>query len=96
VAPEALSNAPIRNLESFEDVSPIDLEGEKYPGYQALPLRTGRATGGKVSHDTISDRLVNMAERAKKEINRDTQVLLKAPDTHVAQALEIANRHIEG
>jgi hypothetical protein len=96
VAPEVLSNAPIRNLESFEDVSPIDLEGEKYPGYQALPLRTGRATGGKVSHDTISDRLVNMAERAKKEINRDTQVLLKAPDTHVAQALEIANRHIEG
>lgn len=88
-APEFLANAPIRNLESFE-------RPESEPDYEALPLRPGRATGGKVSHDSISDRLVNMAERAKKEINRDTQVLLKTPDTHVAQALEIANRNIEG
>ena len=87
--PEFLTNVPIRNLEAFEGAG-------AEPDYEALPLRTGRATGGKVSHDSISDRLVNMAERAKKEINRDTQVLLKAPDTHVAQALEIANRHIEG
>lgn len=71
---------------------------EKEQGYEVPPLtiRPGRATGGAVSHDTIADSLVSMAERAKKDINRGTEALLQTPDTHVAQALEIANRHIEG
>lgn len=52
--------------------------------------RQGRATGGRVS-----DKLVNMVDRAKKNINNQTEELLKTPDSHVAQALEVANRHLE-
>jgi hypothetical protein len=43
-----------------------------------------------------SDKLVAAVERAKKNINNSTQNLLRTPDTHVAQALEIANRNLEG
>jgi len=53
--------------------------------------RMGRKSGGRVS-----DRLVMAVDRAKKNINNDTKSLLGAHDTHVAQALEIANRNIEG
>jgi hypothetical protein len=89
-APQILQNAPIRNLEAFESV-------ETGPEYQALPLRPGRATGGRIAHpESIANSLVSMADKAKKTINNNTEVLLKTPDTHVAQALEIANRQIEG
>jgi hypothetical protein len=44
----------------------------------------------------VSDKLVMAVDRAKKNINNDTKSLLGAHDTHVAQALEIANRNIEG
>lgn len=54
-------------------------------------VREGRATGGRVS-----DRLVAEVDRAKKRINNQTEELLKTPDSHVAQALEVANRHLEG
>jgi hypothetical protein len=59
----------------------------------AESIRPQRKSGGRV---TTSDNLVAMAERAKKNINNDTQNLLKTHDTHVAQALEIANRNLEG
>ena len=54
-------------------------------------MRYGRKSGGRVS-----DKLVSMVDRAKKNINNDTQSLLKTHDNHVAQALEIANRNLEG
>lgn len=72
---------------------------EKDPNYEVPPLtiRPGRASGGRIAHpESIANSLVSMADRAKKTINNDTEVLLKTPDTHVAQALEIANRQIEG
>lgn len=53
--------------------------------------RQQRKHGGRVS-----DRLVAAVDRAKKNINNDTQSLLKTPDSHVAHALEIANRNLEG
>jgi len=52
--------------------------------------RQGRKSGGRVS-----DRLVAAVDRAKKNINNQTQTLLRTPDNHVAQALEIANRNLE-
>jgi hypothetical protein len=55
--------------------------------------RAGRKSGGRVM---TSDKLVAAVERAKKNINNSTQNLLRTPDTHVAQALEIANRNLEG
>lgn len=98
-APEAMRvlegpirpNAPIRNIEPM-------MEGaEQERGYQAAtPLggRTGRKSGGRVGK--LSDRLVTAVDRAKKDINNDTKVLLNVDDNHVAKALEVANRNFEG
>lgn len=71
---------------------------DKETGYApSRPFVIGRATGGRVTNpESIANNLVSMADRAKKTINNDTEALLNTPDTHVAQALEIANRQIEG
>jgi hypothetical protein len=53
--------------------------------------RQQRKSGGRVS-----DKLVAMVDRSKKNINNSTQSLLQTPDSHVAHALEIANRNLEG
>jgi hypothetical protein len=55
--------------------------------------RKGRATGGKVQALTAA-RLIQMADAAKKNIGRQTEEILKAPDEHVVRALDIANKHI--
>lgn len=99
-----LSGAPARPLNADELVSmpkaavpstfyPVQIPtgyAEPSPLFPEPP-RSGRATGGRVS-----DRLVAEVDRAKKRINNQTEELLKTPDTHVAQALEVANRHLEG
>jgi hypothetical protein len=61
------------------------------PGISPTDARMGRKSGGRVS-----DKLVAAVDRAKKNINNDTQSLLRTPDSHVAHALEIANRNLEG
>jgi hypothetical protein len=59
--------------------------------------RTGRATGGRIgSHDAAADRLVRMADAAKKNIGKQTESILNAPDEHVVKALAVANRNLEG
>jgi hypothetical protein len=101
-----LAGAPITK-ESFDAAqvtgrlkpAPFFNETEKEPGYQdPRPLtingpgnRMGRKAGGRVS-----DRLIREVERAKKSINSNTESLLNTPDSHVAHALEIANRNLEG
>jgi len=67
----------------YQDPRPLTING---PGN-----RMGRKAGGRVS-----DRLIREVERAKKSINSDTESLLNTPDSHVAHALEIANRNLEG
>ena len=78
---------------------PIE-SSEAKPGYgpptMLPPLtirrdRTARASGGR-----ISDKLVLSVERAKKAVNNTTKPLLNADDSHIAHALEIANRNLEG
>jgi hypothetical protein len=61
------------------------------PSVEETLDRPARKSGGRVS-----DKLVAAVDRAKKNINNSTQSLLRTPDTHVAQALEIANRNLEG
>lgn len=61
------------------------------PGISPTDTRMGRKSGGRVS-----DKLVAMVDRSKKNINNSTQSLLQTPDSHVAHALEIANRNLEG
>lgn len=59
--------------------------------------RIGRATGGRIgSHEAAADRLVRMAEVAKKGIGKQTESILNAPDEHVVKALAVANRNFEG
>jgi len=40
--------------------------------------------------------LIAALEKAKREVNNQTKVLLNSSDETVARALEIANRNIEG
>jgi hypothetical protein len=54
-------------------------------------FRPQRASGGRVS-----DKLVTMVDRARKNINNQTESLLSTHDNHVARALEIANQNLEG
>jgi hypothetical protein len=61
------------------------------PSTERTMERQERKSGGRVS-----DRLVAMVDRSKKNINNSTQSLLQTPDSHVAHALEIANRNLEG
>jgi hypothetical protein len=82
----------------FKDLEELP-PASKEPNYQMpRPLtingpgnRVGRKAGGRVS-----DRLIREVERSKKSINSDTESLLNTPDSHVAHALAIANRNLEG
>jgi len=55
--------------------------------------RMGRATGGGVKA-TTAQQLIRMADDAKKNIGKQTEAILEAPDEHVVRALDIANKHI--
>jgi len=61
------------------------------PGISPTDTRMGRKSGGRVS-----DKLVTMVDRARKNINNQTESLLGTHDNHVARALEIANQNLEG
>jgi hypothetical protein len=62
---------------------------------EGVENRQGRATGGSVlDHHYEADRLVNMADRAKRGLGEETKVILNQPDDAVVHALEIAKRAI--
>ncbi len=91
----------LRTLEGLMTKS-LALQQEQYPSDMS-PVgpakyeerRFPRATGGRVkNHQTEADRLIRLAESHKKRINQQTEQILETPDDHVAQALEVANRHI--
>jgi hypothetical protein len=58
--------------------------------------RVGRASGGKVSGDVqhLVDRLMNLAEQAKRSTDNHTKPLLDAPDASIVKALRVANEAI--
>jgi hypothetical protein len=58
--------------------------------------RVGRATGGKtgMSHEQLVERLMKLARAAKKGETKETEPLLKLPDSVVAKALDIAQQAI--
>jgi len=62
---------------------------------EGVESRQGRATGGSVlDHHYEADRLVNMADKAKRGLGEETKVILNQPDDAVVHALEIAKRVI--
>lgn len=54
--------------------------------------RTERASGGKVDHEALLNRLIQRYKAAKKENDAGTETLLKAPDDSIIRALDIAGR----
>jgi len=60
-------------------------------------MQYARASGGPVSkrtHEQLVSRLMDLAEKAKKDVNKDTKPLLNAPDEAVVKALAVAQRAI--
>jgi hypothetical protein len=56
--------------------------------------RAGRASGGKVNHDALVERLIQRWKSAKKSTDKITEPLLKMPDAAIVRALEISQEHI--
>lgn len=55
---------------------------------------TTRATGGKVDHEALVEKLMSRWRAARKETHKATEPLLKLPDSAVIKALDIAQEHI--
>ena len=58
--------------------------------------RLGRASGGRTMSgiEQAADALVRAAEMTKKDLGRETEVLLNQDDNSIAKALEVANQAI--
>ena len=56
------------------------------------PPPIARATGGKVDHEALVNRLIQRWKSAKKMNDAGTETLLKAPDASIIRALDIAGR----
>jgi hypothetical protein len=83
-----LSNAVSSNTKAQETV-------ERAAGYPTAPV--ARKAGGrvaKVSAEQRAEKLIRMADLAKKHVNKTTEQILSAPDETVARALKIAQAHI--
>lgn len=87
----AEERVPVPSSEPFRSKE----EETSYGPPQPLPpLTIRRATGGRVGG--IAAKLMADVDRAKKQIDGQTKQILNADDNHVARALEIANRGLEG
>lgn len=56
--------------------------------------RIERATGGKVDHEALVQRLIGRWKAAKRATDKTTEPLLKMPDSAIVKALDIAQEHI--
>ena len=56
------------------------------------PPPIGRASGGRVDHEALLNRLLQRYKAAKKMNDAGTEPLLKAPDASIIRALDIAGR----
>lgn len=56
--------------------------------------RIERASGGKVDHEALVQRLIGRWKAAKRATDKTTEPLLKMPDSAIVKALDIAQEHI--
>jgi hypothetical protein len=56
--------------------------------------RVPRASGGRVDHEALVEKLMNRWHTARKDSKKSTQPLLWLPDTAIVRALDIAQEHI--
>lgn len=57
-------------------------------------VRTSRATGGKVGHDALVEKLYQRWKSAKRDADKSTTALLRVPDATIIKALSVAQAHI--
>jgi hypothetical protein len=88
---EKPASVPQETLEETYDR--LVKEGKIQPA-RADGGRIGRASGGKVDIDRGVRALMMAVDAAKKKVNLSTESLLEQPDEHIAQALNMAKRHI--
>jgi hypothetical protein len=55
---------------------------------------TPRASGGKVDHDALVERLYQKWKSAKRDTDKSTKPLLNVPDASIIKALELAQNHV--
>ena len=65
-----------------------------YGGQFADGGRAQRASGGSVGHEHLVNRLMARAKNAKKEADKITEPLMRAPDAAIAKALDVAQEAI--
>lgn len=85
------------DIEKYPEVKTAPFEVNVPVGIQpprAVGGRIERAAGGKVDINAGVKALMNAAENAKKSISKTTESLLEQPDERIAQALNVAKRHI--
>jgi hypothetical protein len=94
------ASALLTNTQAAQhDVAPPEQppSGDNFWG-QAKGGRVSRAAGGPVkkhmTHEQLVQRLLDLAEKAKKATNEDTKPLLKVPDETVVKALAVAQQAI--
>ena len=59
----------------------------------AAQLQTARASGGRVDHEALAERLFQRWKRAQKDADETTKPLLNVPDASITKALRIAQAH---
>ena len=77
------------------NVKRAEKETDPFAGYLDKPQ--GFASGGKVTNSKkqmLVKRLMDLAEKAKKEVSKNTEPLLNAPDEAIVKALHVANQAI--
>jgi hypothetical protein len=76
------------NSTAVDDQPPINTAQWSNPNVQ-----TPRATGGKVDHEALTNRLFTRWKQAQKDADATTEPLLKFPDSAITKALRIAQSH---
>ena len=59
-----------------------------------VSARAGHARGGSVGHEHLVNRLMVRAKNAKREADKITEPLMRAPDAAIAKALDVAQEAI--
>lgn len=92
LAPDVRAWAPVVGYGMGESRQKDQSDSPDDPSYVGMTV--GRASGGKVDHEALAEKLHQRFKSAVKAADRSTKPLLHVPDAHIASALKIAQAHI--
>lgn len=90
----AFKEKPKDTAEGEQPASSDEINQAFAPQPNANGGRIERASGGKVGHQHLVERLMKLAEDAKKQTDKATEPLLKSDDSTIAHALAVAQKAI--